>query len=154
MRSLLIGAAACLPSIASAAPPDPPVRTPWTTSRVVGSPDPPPPFQVVRAFPKVKLTHPLLLARFPGTGRFVVGEQAGVLYSFADRSDASAELLFDLRTEVKTVGSLPDAAGVEAVYGFAFHPDFATNRHCFVCYTLRSKNRGQRNLPDHTSESC
>jgi hypothetical protein len=26
-------------------------RTPWTASRVVGTPDPPPPFKVVRAFP-------------------------------------------------------------------------------------------------------
>ena len=29
-------------------------RTAWTTSRVVGTPDPPPPFKVVRAFPNLK----------------------------------------------------------------------------------------------------
>src|SRR5262245_23749753 len=61
------------------------VRTPWTTSRVVGSPEPPPPFKVVRAFPKLKFEHPLLLARCPGSDRFFLGEQAGVLYSFADK---------------------------------------------------------------------
>src|ERR1700681_4499731 len=60
------------------------VRAPWTTSRVVGSPDPPPPFKVVRAFPNLKFEHPLLLARAPGSDRLFVGEQAGVLHSFPD----------------------------------------------------------------------
>ena len=41
-------------------------RKPWTTSRVLGSPDPPPPFKVVRVFPNLKFEHPLLIARYPG----------------------------------------------------------------------------------------
>ena len=80
-------------------------RSPWTSSRVVGSPDPPAPFKVVRAFPNLKFDHPLLLARWPGGDRLVVGEQAGVLYSFVDRPDAKAELFFDLRKEIQD-GSL------------------------------------------------
>jgi putative heme-binding domain-containing protein len=129
-----------------------PVRTPWTTSRVVGSPDPPPPYKVVRAFPKVKFHHPLLIARPPGSDRLFVGEQDGVLYSFADNPDAKAELFFDLRKELKTIHLLADAKEVEALYGMTFHPKFQTNRQCFVCYTLRSK-KGQRNLPDGTRVS-
>ncbi len=129
------------------------VRTPWTTSRVVGSPDPPPPFQVARAFPNLKFEHPLLLVRCPGSDRFVVGEQAGVLYSFPDRPDAKADLLCDLRKEIKTIHLHPEAKEVEAVYGLAFHPDFATNRQCFVCYTLRGPDRRQRNLTDGTRVS-
>jgi putative heme-binding domain-containing protein len=122
------------------------VRVPWTTSRVVGSPDPPPPFKVVRAFPNLKFNHPLLMARPPGSDRLFVGEQDGVLYSFADRPDARAELFFDLRKELKTLHLLPGAKEVEAVYGLTFHPDFAKNRQCFVCYTLRGKKPG--NLAD------
>src|SRR5262245_43347206 len=76
-------------------------RQPWTTSRVVGSPDPPPPFKVVRAFPNLKFHQPLLIARAPGLDRLFVGEQAGVLHSFSDRPDAKAELFFDLRKELK-----------------------------------------------------
>src|SRR6516164_7780191 len=76
-------------------------RTPWTTSRVVGSPDPPAPYKVVRAFPKVKFHHPLLIARPPGSDRLFVGEQEGVLWSFVDKQDAKAELFFDLRKEIK-----------------------------------------------------
>ena len=44
-------------------------RLPLTTSRVVGSPEPPPPFKVVRAFPNLKFEHPLLMARAPGGAR-------------------------------------------------------------------------------------
>jgi len=129
------------------------LRTPWTTSRVLGSPDPPPPFKVVRAFPKLKFVHPLLLARCPGSDRLFVGEQAGVLYSFADTPDARADLFFDLRKELKTIHLLPQAKEVEAVYGLVFHPDFEKNRQCFVCYTLRSKKPGQPNLVDGTRVS-
>jgi putative heme-binding domain-containing protein len=130
-----------------------PVRTPWKTSRVVGSPDPPPPFKVVRAFPKLKFEHPLLMARAPGSDRLYVGEQAGVLYSFADNQDAKAELFFDLRKELKTIELLKDAKEVEAVYGLTFHPEFEKNHQCFVCYTLRSKKPDQANLPDGTRVS-
>ncbi len=128
-------------------------RTPWNTSRVVGSPDPPPAYKVVRAFPNLKFEHPLLIARPPKNDRLFVGEQAGVLYSFADKPDAKADLFFDLRKELKTVHLLPDAKEVEAVYGLAFHPNFEKNRQCFVCYTLRGKKPGQQNLADGTRVS-
>ncbi|HEV3238553.1 MAG TPA: hypothetical protein VGZ25_16320, partial [Gemmataceae bacterium] len=101
-----------------------PARRPWKTSKVVGSPDPPPPFRVIRAFPNVKFEHPLLMARSSGSDRLFVGEQAGVLYSFEDKPDAKPELVFDLRKELKTIHLLPDAKEVEAIYGFTFHPDF------------------------------
>jgi glucose/arabinose dehydrogenase len=125
-----------------------PTRTPWKTSRVVGSPDPPPPFKVVRAFPNIKFEHPLLIAKSPGSDRLFVGEQAGVIYSFADKPDAKRELFFDLRKEIKTIDLLPDAKEIEAIYGLTFHPDFEKNRQCFVCYTLKSKKADQPNLPE------
>jgi putative heme-binding domain-containing protein len=121
-------------------------RTPWTTSRVVGSPDPPPPFKVVRAYPQVKFTHPLLITTCPGSDRFFVGEQEGVLYSFVDKTDTKKELFFDLRKEIKTINLTPGAEEIEAVYGLVFHPDFEKNRQCFVFYTVHKKNQKERNL--------
>src|SRR5215469_931968 len=35
------------------------VRTPWTTSRITGSPDPPHPYRIVRAFPKLTFKNPI-----------------------------------------------------------------------------------------------
>jgi hypothetical protein len=40
-----------------------PKRKPWMTSRITGSPEPPPKFKSVRAFSQVKFNNPLLNAR-------------------------------------------------------------------------------------------
>jgi putative heme-binding domain-containing protein len=121
------------------------VRKPWTTSKVVGSPDPPPPFKAVRVFPNVKFHHPLLIARCPGTDRLFIGEQEGYLYSVANTPDATKDLFFDLRREVKTIDKLPGAKDIGELYGLVFHPKFQQNRYCYVCYTLRPKQpKGER----------
>ena len=133
---------------ASPAQDPPPARKAWTTSKVVGSPDPPPPFKTVRAFPDIKFFHPLVMTACPGSDRLFVGEQDGAIYSFVNKPDAKREPFVDLRKEIKTVGKHPDAKEVEFVYGLAFHPKFAENRTCFVCYTLRPKNEKTKNLPD------
>ena len=119
----------------------------------MGTPDPPPPFKVVRAFPNLKFDHPLLIARYPEGNRLIVGEQSGVLYSFADDPNARADVFLDLPRQLRTIHRLAGAKEVEAVYGLAFHPDFERNRQCFVCYTLRSSNPRQPNLPDGTRVS-
>jgi putative heme-binding domain-containing protein len=129
-------------------------RVPWTTSRVLGSPDPPAPFKVVRVYPNLKFEHPLLIARVPGSNRFIVGEQAGLLFSFdGDRPDARAERFLDLPRELKTIPLLAGAKQVEAVYGLAFHPDFERNRQCLICYTLRGSDPDRPNLADGTRVS-
>ncbi|MCI0376896.1 MAG: PQQ-dependent sugar dehydrogenase [Gemmataceae bacterium] len=140
---LILGIASCLVRSAAQSQdvPAKSARTPWTTSRVVGSPDPPPPFKVVRAFPNLKFKEPLLMARYPVGDRLIVGEFAGVLHSFQNTMDAKAELFFDLRKELKTLHLLPGADGIEALYGLVFHPDFEKNRQCYVCYVLKGKKR-------------
>ncbi|AWM36506.1 Soluble aldose sugar dehydrogenase YliI precursor [Gemmata obscuriglobus] len=114
-------------------------RKPWTASKVTGSPEPPPKFRAVRAFPQVQVRHPVFFVPCPGTDRVFVGEQEGVMYSFANTPDAKRELAFDFGKELKTVEKLPGAKGVGELYGLAFHPEFAKNRHCYVCYTLNPK---------------
>src|SRR5690349_21660837 len=49
----LLFAAALVGLAPAQSPPAKPARTPWTTSRVTGSPDPPAPYKVVRAFPNL-----------------------------------------------------------------------------------------------------
>ncbi len=117
-------------------------RVAWMSSRVVGSPDAPPPYKIVRAFENLKFDHPVLLARCPGSERIFLGEQSGVLYSFANRPDATADLFCDLRKELTKIEALAGAQGVDALYGLAFHPNFESNRQCFVCYTLKGKAGG------------
>ena len=90
-------------------------RTAWTTSRITGSPEPPPPYQIVRAFPKLSFKNPLLLTTAPGIKRFFVCEQAGKIFSFPlDPNVDKADLVLDLRAEregwdkakVRSVGDL------------------------------------------------
>ena len=126
-------------------------RTPWVGSKLVGSPEPAPAFKLVNAFPQAKFDHPTLMTQAPGGGRFFVAEQGGKLFSFKPGAGAKPELCFDPAAELKNLVLTPDAVGVESTYGFVFHPKFATNRHCYVCYTLKGKDKP--NLPEGTRVS-
>jgi putative heme-binding domain-containing protein len=153
MRAIFSGSTFVIAALAAhsgfgAAPP----RQPWTASRVVGSPEPPPAYRTVNVFPNVRLEHPLLVTRAPGLDRFFVAEQAGRIFSVANRPDARAEPFLDLVKEHKRLKPHPGAKEIEAVYGLVFHPKFAENHYCYVCYTLRGK-KGEANLPDGTRVS-
>src|SRR5689334_12673025 len=52
-------------------------RVPWTTSKVVGSPEAPDPFLTERIFPKISFTKPLDIAFAPGSNRVFVAQQEG-----------------------------------------------------------------------------
>src|SRR5262245_14999898 len=72
-------------------------RKAWTTSKVTGSPEPPHPYRVVAAFPKLKFKNSLHLTSAPGTDRLFVCEQGGKILSFPnDQSVATADLVIDV----------------------------------------------------------
>src|SRR5262245_23869785 len=76
-------------------------RAPWTTSRITGSPDPPPPYRIERAFPKLTFVNPLLLTGAPGSNRFFVAEHSGKIWSFPiDPDCAKADVFFDPNKEL------------------------------------------------------
>ena len=101
-------------------------RPAWTASRVSGTPDPAPPYRVELAYPKLTFERPLLVTHNPSNGRLLVAEQGARIYSFEDEADTdAADLVADLR-------KLDPPAS--AIYGFAFHPNFARNRRAYVCY--------------------
>jgi putative heme-binding domain-containing protein len=128
-------------------------RTPWTTSKLTGSPEPPPPYRIERAFPRLTFRKPLLLARAPGISRLFVGEEEGKILSFPiDPNADKAELFLDLPAELHSWDRNANIQGIEALYGLAFHPQFEKNRYCYICYVLRGKNRGE-GLPEGTRVS-
>lgn len=102
------------------------LKSQWPTvpSRVDGSPDPPPPYRVVRAFPKLALTNPVVVAKEPGSQRLW----------FIDQDPGKAEPRL-----CRTTGYLSDGAyetlhhfGKSLVYSIAFHPSFQENGHLFI----------------------
>jgi putative heme-binding domain-containing protein len=121
-------------------------RTPWTTSRLTGAPEPPPPYKIVRAFPKLTFTNPLHLTTAPGMNRFFVCEQAGKIFSFSiDDRVEKADLVLDIAKDLKNWDPAK-VSRTDDLYGIAFHPKFAENRYCYVCYILKGK--GQKPLAD------
>src|SRR5688500_7519164 len=52
-------------------------RAPWTSNRVIGSPNPPAPYRLERIFPSLVFTNPVDVAPLPGSARLLVLEQGG-----------------------------------------------------------------------------
>ncbi len=108
----------------------PAARVPWTSSKLVGTPDPPPPYSVEPAFPRLKFEYPVALVRAKGTDRLFAGEVRGRISSFPnDTKVTKADLAIDL---AKVHPEL------SALYGLTFHPRFEENRYVYVCYVLKN----------------
>lgn len=103
-----------------------PRRVPWTTSKLVGSPEPPPPYRLRRVFSSLRFEQPVELTTATGSPRLFVVELKGKIYSFPTRGEtAQPDLFADFATSHDKFYRL---------YGLAFHPNFAQNRTCYVCY--------------------
>lgn len=113
-RALLLFLAAVL----SVAQPAPNPRVPWTTSKLIGSPDPPPPYHLVRVFPQVTFKEPVFIAQDPLSDRLFVAEYPGLIYSFLPNDPAGKKDLF-----------LDLGRGISA---FSFHPKYRENGQVFV----------------------
>lgn len=94
-------------------------RVPFDTTRLQGSPEPPLPYRVRRAFPKLSFQYPVYLTHEPGADHFLVVEQHGRIVAFPNQADAATMEIF---CEVKD----------HDFYALTFHPDYAKNGHVFV----------------------
>jgi len=114
-----------------------PQRVLWTTSRVVGSPDPPLPYRTAKAFEKLPLDEPIYAVPEPGTDRIWVVEykpgtgKTGRIRRFVNRTDVS---------ELE-----PLVEQDRIIYGLAFHPKFAENGHVFVISNGPMKGEPKKN---------
>ncbi len=96
---------------------------PLTTSRVVGSPDPPLPYRTKRVYAKLKLSSPLNVVRQPESDKLLT-------ITHDNASGPSSIVRFD---------DYADAATAEPVlrldstaYDLTFHPDFKNNGYLYV----------------------
>ena len=93
-------------------------RVPWTKSRLVGAPDPPPPYRLTRAFAQVKFKGPVFIAQDPLSDRLFVAEYDGLIYSFQPKDpEGKKDLFLDL------------GRGISA---FSFHPKYKENGFVFL----------------------
>src|SRR6266542_3668044 len=100
-------------------------RIPWTTSRVVGSPDPPLPYTVEKTFTNISLRAPIFITPEPDTDSLFVVQQGG-------EKDRPSKIL-RLRDDPKTdqVEMFLEVSN-RLVYSVAFHPGYRTNGFLFV----------------------
>ncbi|MDA1017357.1 MAG: dienelactone hydrolase family protein, partial [Planctomycetota bacterium] len=76
-------------------------RAPWTTSRIQGTPQSPPPYRIQVAYPGVKFKLPTSLEELPGMNRLMVTEIGGTIYTFPKRKDVKrADPLLELAGNV------------------------------------------------------
>lgn len=123
---LLLGSATQLAAQSSAPVAGPDHRAPWTTSRMVGSPERPTPYQVEAAFVHHKFERPVVITNAPASQRLFVAEQGGKVYSFENQRDgASIDLVVDLKQAIPNL---------QSIYGLTFHPRVDENNFVFVCY--------------------
>ena len=107
-----------------------------TTSRVVGSPDPPLPYQSKKAYPNLKLTFPVSVAHQPESDRIWVitldgPKGATNLRRFIDSADvAETEIVFPADDRVAT--------------DLLFHPRFSENGFVFVGHNRPIKDGGEK----------
>ena len=107
-----------------------PTATAVTTNRVVGSPEPPPPYTVERLLPKAPLPCPIAVAQQPGTDRLLVITEPGSYQPtrlVRLRNDAAI-------TETETLLDVddPDPAKGTVHYSITFHPRFADNGYVYI----------------------
>ncbi len=95
-------------------------RALWTTSNIVGTPEPPDPYQPEVAFPFLKFNEPLAISALPNTNRFLVGERGGKVWAFENHPLAAR------RDLVLDIGP--------TVMGLTIHPKFASNGHIYVTH--------------------
>jgi glucose/arabinose dehydrogenase len=98
-------------------------RIALTTSRVVGSPDPPTPYVVERALPKLKLSWPIFVINEPCSRRLIFIDQnrsygpSRICRTSDDPASGEYEVLLELK---------------DTAYSIAFHPNFKQNGFMYV----------------------
>ncbi|MBI3857199.1 MAG: PQQ-dependent sugar dehydrogenase [Planctomycetes bacterium] len=142
LRTIIVLSALGLASAPDAQDAKPGERAAWTTSRLTGSPEPPPPLRAERAFPRLTFKAPVALVPFPGGRRYILVEEKGMLYSFPNDPDcAKADVFCDLQKEIRGLDKIERCRGVGQSFSIVFDPGFEKNRLCYVMYVLASKDR-------------
>jgi mono/diheme cytochrome c family protein len=100
-------------------------RQPLTTSRLQGTPEPPPPYRVKRMYPDLKLSLPLGMAMQPGSDR--------MLFWCQGADGAGGKLLRGVDTpDLKELETLFEADKDRILFDLCFHPRFTENGFLYI----------------------
>ena len=93
-------------------------RTPLTTSKVKGTPEPPSPFVAQRVFPNLMFAQPLHVVKEPTSQRLFVVQRAGKIRVIThDQSLKESPILLDLKRDT---------------FSLCIHPNYAKNGYIYI----------------------
>lgn len=115
----------------------------WTSSRVVGSPEPPSPMIIRRLNATATIDRPVHVEIGPTGQQWFVCLESGRIVSVPvrDTPDASAEPFNDIRRDDPATGG---KSSDRRLWSICFHPKFKENGYFYVCY-LEYKPQPNRN---------
>jgi glucose/arabinose dehydrogenase len=99
-------------------------RVPWANTRLVGSPEPSPPFVAVRTYPQLAIKRPVAVEQETGTEKLLL------LENYAWEEKRSTLKRFDARPDVaqaETLLELPEPA-----YSVCLHPRYVENGWIYI----------------------
>lgn len=105
------------------APPGIEKRIPLTTSRVTGSPDPPPPYRVKRVYPDLKMNFPVHVVPQPGSDQLLV--------ICLDRAWGKTSL-YRMKDDPAVTKMEPLWTSDDTAVDLIFHPRFADNGYFYI----------------------
>lgn len=104
----------------------------WTTSKLVGSPEPPDPYTVTKTYPKLSFFEALELTAMPGKNAWVIAERPGKIYTFdMDPTKAEKKEILDVK---------------HTIYGVVLHPQFQENGYLYLAEVPDTS----KDIPDGT----
>eukprot|EP00913_Durusdinium_trenchii_P008893 g8359.t1 len=111
-------------------------RFPLTTSRVVGFPDPLPPFRAKRAYPEITFKQPLHVIKEPTSDRLFVVERYGKIFQIThDETLKTPKLIHDMK---------------RTTYSLCFHPRYEKNGFIYVFSNGKSGEENRNRISRFT----
>ena len=107
---------------------DAPARPPrplWKNDKLLGSPEPPAPYGIEKAFPRIEWKAPMYIAPEPGTDKLWIVLQGG------EKERPSRILRIQDDPEAAATETVLEVPG-RMVYGLTFHPGYTANGLVFV----------------------
>ncbi len=98
-------------------------RVPMTTSKVIGSPEPPPPFQIQRVYPNLAMKFPLSVHPIPG---------ADQMLAVCTESSSGLCTIYHMKDSADIVKLEPALTPNNTTYGIAFHPRWRENGYIYL----------------------
>ena len=111
-------------------------REAWTSSKIFGSPDLPPPYVAEAVWPHITFNQGLDITLLESEGLLFVTERFGKIWQLPSdlrNRPESAVLFADMKEHIPSLNRL---------LGLAFHPDFESNRRFFLYYALDTLGPG------------